>query len=161
MTPLEIFGTQFVLSLLVYALLSKWYLTPWLAKKPVHVALSFLIIPHATRHIGLSFIVPGLTDSPPTTFATAAAYGDFASGLLAILCLIALRSPWKAALPLVWIFSIVGTADLMNALRQVEVVPYLGVTWFIPTFLVPMLLVTHVMIFARLSRHEPESNCHA
>jgi hypothetical protein len=154
MNPLAIFGTQFVLSVVVFSLLAKWYLAPWLAKKPVHVALSLLIIPHATRHIGLSFLVPGLTDGPPTTFATAAAYGDFASGLLAILCLLALRGRWGVALPLVWVFNLVGTVDLINALRQAEAVPHLGATWFIPTFWVPVLLVTHVMVFARLFRRE-------
>jgi uncharacterized integral membrane protein len=54
------------------------------------------------------------------------------------------------ALPLVWLFSIVGTVDLANALRQAEAVPYLLTTWYIPTFVVPLLLVTHGMIFARL-----------
>ena len=39
--------------------------------------------------------------------------------------------------------NLVGTVDLMNALRQAEAVPHLGVTWFIPTFWVPVLLVTH------------------
>jgi hypothetical protein len=55
-------------------------------------------------------------------------------------------------MPLVWLFNIVGTADLLNALRQADAVPHLGTTWYIPTFLVPLLLVTHVMIFARLLR---------
>ena len=30
-----IFGVQFLLSLIVYALIAKWYVTPWLAGKPV------------------------------------------------------------------------------------------------------------------------------
>jgi hypothetical protein len=59
-----------------------------------------------------------------------------------------------AALPLVWIFNILGTFDLMNALRQAEAIDYFGPTWFIPTFFVPVLLVTHVMIFARLVRSD-------
>lgn len=37
-----------------------------------------------------------------------------------------------------------------HALRQAEAVPNLGATWYIPTFFVPVLLVTHVMIFSRL-----------
>jgi hypothetical protein len=37
-----------------------------------------------------------------------------------------------------------------NALRQAEAVPDLGVAWFIPTFFVPLLLVTHYQIFVRL-----------
>jgi hypothetical protein len=153
MNPPTIFILQFTLSLIVFALLTKWYLTPWLANQPIHTALIVLVFPHATRHIGLSFLVPGLTDELPTTFATEAAYGDFVSGLLAILCLVALRRHWGLALPLVWVFNLVGTVDLVNALRQAEAIPHLGVTWFIPTFLVPVLLITHGLIFARLLKH--------
>ena len=102
----------------------------------------------------MAFLVPGLVAPPlPSSFAFAAAYGDFVSGLLALLSLVALRGHWGLALPLVWLFNIVGTVDLLNALRQADAVPYLLTTWYIPTFLVPVLLVTHVMIFARLLRH--------
>lgn len=155
MDILEVFGLQFVLSLIVYALIAKWYVTPWLAAKPINQVLILLIFPHAFRHIGLTFLVPGVVTQPlPSFFANTAAYGDLVSGLLAILSLIALRGSWSLALPLVWLFNIVGTVDLLNALRQAEVVPDLGATWYIPTFLVPVLLVTHVMIFSRLLRRE-------
>ena len=155
MDTLAIFGLQLVLSLIVYTLMAKWYVAPWLAEKPIHQALIALIFPHAFRHIGLAFLVPGLVaQSLPSTFAFPAAYGDFVSGLLALLSLLALRGGWGLALPLVWLFNIVGTVDLLNALRQAEAVPHLGTTWYIPTFLVPLLLVTHVMIFARLLRRE-------
>ncbi len=72
--------------------------------------------------------------------------------LLALLALVILRKGWGIAIPLVWLFNIVGSVDLLNALRHVDVVPDLGATWYIPTFLVPLLLVTHAMIFARLLR---------
>ncbi len=45
---------------------------------------------------------------------------------------------------------IVGTVDLLNALRQPEVPQHLQSTWYIPTFWVPVLLVTHALIFVRL-----------
>lgn len=153
MDTLAIFGLQLVLSLIVYTLMAKWYVAPWLAEKPIHLALIALIFPHAFRHIGLAFLVPGLVAQPlPSSFAFPAAYGDLVSGLLALLSLLALRRGWGLALPLVWLFNIVGTADLLNALRQADAVPHLGTTWYIPTFVVPLLLVTHVMIFARLLR---------
>ena len=153
MDMLVIFGLQFVLSLIVYAFLAKWYVVPWLAKQPTRQALIPLIIPHAFRHIGLAFLVPGLVVQPlPSFFAYTAAYGDFISGLLALFSLIALRARWRFSLGLVWLFNIVGTVDLLNALRQAEVVPKLGTTWLIPTFLVPILLVTHGLIFIRLFR---------
>jgi hypothetical protein len=104
-----------------------------------------------TRHVGLTFFAPGVdADSLPESFAYAAAYGDLISGLLAIASLIALRNSWVLALPLVWVFNVIGSLDLLNALRQAEAVPYLEGTWYIPTFFVPLLLVTHVMIFTRL-----------
>ncbi len=153
MDTLAIFGLQLVLSLIVYGLIAKWYVTPWLAEKPIQQALIPLILPHAFRHIGLTFFVPGVVAQPlPSFFATTVAYGDFVSGLLALLSLVALRGGWSLALPLVWLFNIVGTVDLLNALRQANAVPDLGATWYIPTFWVPVLLVTHVMIFARLLR---------
>ncbi len=96
-----IFGLQFLLSLIAYALIAKWYVAPWLAGKPVEQALVPLIFPHAFRHMGLLFLVPGVVSEPlPPEFADPAAYGDLASGLLAILALIALRGGWKAALSL-------------------------------------------------------------
>jgi hypothetical protein len=127
----------------------------WLASKSINIALILLILPHTFRHIGLTFLVPSVISEPFTAaFASAAAYGDLIAGLLAIASVIALRGNWRFALPLVWLFSLVGTIDLLSALRQAENVPYFGATWYIPTFLVPLLLVTHVMVFARLLRRE-------
>ena len=53
---------------------------------------------------------------------------------------------------LAWGFNIVGTADLLFTLSHADAVPDLGATWYIPTFLVPLLLVTHFMMFMRLIR---------
>lgn len=151
MAPLEIFGLQFLMSLLVVSLIAKFYVAPWLAQKSTNDALMILLVPHMFRHIGMSFLVPGLVGpSLAGSFAGAAAYGDLISAFAAVICVIALRMGWGFAIILVWLFNIVGTVDLINALRQAEVIPQLGVTWFIPTFIVPVLLVSHAMIFARL-----------
>ena len=151
-----IFGLQFLLSLIVYVLIAKWYVAPWLAAKPINQALMPLIFPHAFRHIGLLFLVPGVVAEPlPPAFADPAAYGDFATGILAILALLALRGGWRIALPLVWLFSIVGAVDLLHAVARgltVDAQEHMGAAWYIPTFIVPALIVTHVMVFARLLR---------
>ena len=155
MDSLAIFGLQFFLSVIVYALIAKWYVVPWLAGKPVNQALIPLIFPHAFRHMGMMFLVAGVVAQPlPKGFAYPAAYGDLATGLLALLSLVALRGGWSLALPLVWLFNIVGTVDLLNALRQANVVADFGAAWYIPTVLVPALLVTHFMIFARLLKRD-------
>ena len=148
-----IFGLQFVMSLVVWGLIAKWLLAPWLEKMAQHQALFWLTLPHAFRHVGMVFLVPSIVAQPlPNVFAMPAAYGDLVTGVLALLALIALRTRWAGALALVWLFNIVGTVDLLNALRHVNVAPALGATWYIPTMLVPLLLVTHFMIFVRLLR---------
>ena len=153
MDPQAIFGLQFLLSLAVWSLIAKWPLTPWLDRQPRQQALFWLTLPHAFRHIGMVFLVPGVVAQPlPGAFATPAAYGDLLTGVLALTALIALRTSWGGAPALVWLFNIVGTVDLLNALRHVNVAPGFGAAWYIPTFLVPLLLVTHFMIFSRLLR---------
>jgi len=151
MNILTIFGTQLFLSLFVYALIARWYVSPWLADKPLNTALILLILPHAFRHVGLTFLVPGVAGGVlPEGFAAAAAYGDFISGLLAILAVIALKGRWSLAIPLVWIFNIIGTVDLLNALRHADVQTWVAsgtsrlswcrccwslISWFLPACL--------------------------
>ncbi|MFT7630295.1 MAG: hypothetical protein ACI87E_001301 [Mariniblastus sp.] len=154
MDTLTIFLTQLILSVVVFAFLAKWFIGPWLAGKPLHFALLVLTFPHAMRHVGLSFLVPSLVDdSLGGTFAGLAAYGDFATGLLALVALVALRHRWEVAIPLAWLLNVVGTMDLINALRQADNVPHLHMTWYIPTFFVPLLLVTHLQMFLLLFQH--------
>ncbi len=105
------------------------------------------------------FLVPGVVAQPlPGAFAKPAAYGDLVAGVLAIVALIALRNRWTSALALVWVFNILGLADLAYAVSLgtfLQVAPLMGASWYIPTFLVPALLVTHVMIFRQLARKGP------
>ncbi|MAE60236.1 MAG: hypothetical protein CMJ49_02650 [Planctomycetaceae bacterium] len=153
MTVEAIFGLQFVLSVVVIGLLVKWQVAPWLAKQTWCRALFWLTVPHAFRHVGMVFLVDGVVARPlKESFATYAAYGDLAAGVLALASLIALRTGWRGAIVVVWVFNVVGTVDLLNALRHWGVVPDMGAAWYIPTFVVPLLLVTHFMIFARLIR---------
>jgi len=90
----------------------------------------------------------------PAAFAVPAAYGDFVAGLFAILATVALlkRQAWAGAA--VWLFNIWGAADLLFALYQgprAGIDPgELGAAFFIPTAIVPPLLVTHFLIFRLL-----------
>ena len=158
MTIQAIFLLQFLSSLLVIGLLARWLLAPQLAKLPLREALFWLTLPHAFRYIGMVFLVPGVVAQPlPDYFAIPAAYGDLLAAALALLALIALRNRLVIAVGAVWLFNIVGSVDLVNALRHVDVAQYFGATWYIPTMLVPVLLITHFMIFVRLLKPATES----
>ncbi len=158
MSTQTIFLLQFMFSFLVLGLLARWVLAPWLSGQSHREALFWLTIPHAFRYIGMVFLVPGVVAQPlPESFAIPAAYGDLSAAILALLALVLLRNGSKGAIGVVWLFNVVGTVDLLNALRHVDVAPAFGATWYIPTMLVPVLLVTHFMIFVRLLKPEVKS----
>ena len=143
---------QFVLSLVAWGVVAKWTFAPGLTHMVPATALFWLALPHTFRHIGMVFVVPGVVAHElPEAFAIPAAYGDLTTGVLALVAVL-LRAQWSGAIGLVWLFNIVGALDLANALRHVDVVSGFGSVWYIPTMLVPLLLVTHVMMFMRLVR---------
>jgi hypothetical protein len=152
MNAQQIFGLQFVLSLVLYGLLARWYVAPRLAPLPLASALMPLLFLHASRFLGMVFLVPSVAGGPlPSEFAVAAAYGDLLAALLAFASIAALRAGWAMAIPLVWLFNLEGTLDLINALVQgLRHQVQLGAAYYIPTVAVPALLVTHAMIFSML-----------
>jgi hypothetical protein len=80
-------------------------------------ALMPLLLLHSFRHIGMAFLLPGVTATAlDARFAIPAAYGDLLAAVLAFVAILALRQQWAAATPLVWLCNIVGTVDLLNAL---------------------------------------------
>ena len=146
-----IFGLQLIYSLLVFGLLAKWLVVPFLAKKTLYEALFWLILPHAFRHIGMVFLVPGVvSESLGSVFSNPTAYGDLISAFLALLIMYLIKSKKLNSVYIIWVFNIFGFADLVLALSNADAIPYLNAAWYIPTMLVPLLLVSHVMIFKRL-----------
>ena len=149
----QVFVLQFVLSLVAWGVVAKWTFAPGLGRMAPATALFWLALPHTFRHVGMVFVVPGVVAHElPAAFALPAAYGDLATGVLALVAVFLLRAKSSGAIGLVWLFNIVGTLDLANALRHVDVVSGFGAVWYIPTMLVPLLLVTHYMMIVRLVR---------
>ena len=155
MTAQQIFGLQVVLSFVVYGLVAKWYVSPRLATLPLGIALPPLLILHAFRHLGMVFLVPTVVGPAlPASFAVPAAYGDLVAGLLAVAAIATLRGGSSIAIPLTWLFNVVGLLDLINAFYQgLSNDVQLGSAYYIPTFIVPALVITHLMIFRMLLRH--------
>ena len=80
-------------------------------------ALRPLLILHSFRFIGLAFLVPGVVSPDlPSAFARPAAYGDVIAAILALVSLSLL--PSAAGVAAAWLFSLWGSADLLNAFYQ-------------------------------------------
>src|SRR5438876_2110100 len=152
-TP-QILALQFTLSLLAYAALGFWFIRPWLKTKPRARALSILLFPQTFRFIGVTLLVPGVVEPGlPEAFARGTAIGDTVITVLAWLSLIALRSGWRFAIPTVWLFNLVGLGDLLLNLSRgvrLHVASQLGAAWFGRAFIVPGMLVMHVLVLVLL-----------
>ena len=139
----------------VWGVVVALYLWPALRRLPRADALRPLLVLHSFRFIGLAFVVPGVV-SPylPATFARPAAYGDLIAAVLALLALAALRTRFGGVM--VWAFTLWGSADLINAFYQGNQsglqAGQLGSAYFIVTFLVPLLLITHGLVLRLLLR---------
>jgi hypothetical protein len=122
-------------------------------------ALRPLLILRSFRFIRLAFLVPGVVspDLPPA-FAHSAAYGDIIAAILALFSLLLL--PSAGGLAAAWIFSLWGSADILNAFYQANhaglLAGQLGAAFFLPTLVVPLLLITHGLTFRILLQHQPQ-----
>jgi len=163
MSPTLIFQIQLILGYVPWLLLGSAYLFPRLRSiDPLEVQRGIAAL-HSFRFFGLVFLVPGVVGSGlPTGFATSAASGDFATGLLAMLALLTVRSRVLFQIVVV-AFNIVGIGDLvLNYIHGVEIdlpghAGDLGAAYFIPVIYVPLLMITHIMAFALLFRRRAPS----
>ena len=153
------FFVSIAFSCIAWGIVVARYIWPELHRRQRAEALQPLLILHSFRFIGLAFLVPGVVspDLPPA-FAHSAAYGDIIAAILALLALTLL--PSASGVVIAWIFSLWGTADLFNAFYQANhaglMAGQLGAAYFIPTFIVPLLLITHGLGFRILVQHQPE-----
>ncbi|HEX9464356.1 MAG TPA: hypothetical protein VGB82_17295 [Alphaproteobacteria bacterium] len=160
MLPQLCFFVSIAFSFVAWGIVTARYIWPELRLRQRAEALRPLLILHSFRFIGLAFLVPGVVspDLPPT-FARFAAYGDIIAATLALLSLLSLSR--AAGIVSAWIFNLWGAADLLNAFYQANdaglVAGQLGATYFIPTFVVPLLLITHGLAFRILLQHQNES----
>ena len=154
------FFVSIAFSFIAWGIVTARYIWPELRLRERAEALRPLLILHSFRFIGLAFLVPGVVspDLPPA-FAHSAAYGDIIAAIPALLSLLLLPSAVGAAVA--WIFSLWGSADLLNAFYQANhaglLAGQLGAAYFIPTVIVPLLLITHGLVFRILLQHQPES----
>ncbi len=158
MSPQTLFQLHLVLGYVAWLLCFGVYILPKLrsmGRVEAHRAIATL---HSFRFFGLVFILPGVVGpNLPASFATFAAYGDLATGLLAMLALLTVRIR-----PLFWLFvvafNLVGTTDLiLDYYRAVQaglpaLAGQLASTYAIPVIYVPLLMITHLIAFYWLVR---------
>lgn len=155
------FNLPFILSVvgafLTSTVVAIIYVWPALRALPRYDALRLLAAFHAFRFLGMNFMVAGFV-SPALSrpFAGEVGWGDLIAAVLALLSMAALSWRWPIAIPMVWIFNIWGTLDLLNAYyvggTKIGDPGLFGAGIYIPALYVPLLLVSHVLVFMILLR---------
>jgi hypothetical protein len=159
MLPQVYFFIGIAFAFIAWGIVAKQYIWPKLRLLQRAEALRPILILHSFRFVGLAFLVPGVVSPDlPSAFAHSAAYGDIIAAILALLSLAMLRR--GAGIVIAWLFNLWGSADILNAFYQANnaaLVPgELGVTYYLPTLIVPLLLITHVLAFRILLRHHSQ-----
>src|ERR1700730_15424082 len=163
MSPETLFQIHLVLGYVAGLLCFGAYILPRLKSMDRVEAQRAIATLHSFRFFGLVFILPGVVGSNlPAGFAALAAYGDLATGVLAILALLAVRIR-----PLFWLFvvafNLVGATDIiLDYYHAIQVglpalAGELGATYAIPIIYVPVLMITHFVAFYLLVRPQPKA----
>jgi hypothetical protein len=163
MSSETLFEIHLVLGYVAWLLCFGVYVLPRLRSMDRVEAYRAIATLHSFRFFGLVFILPGVVGpNLPSGFATFAAYGDLATGVLAMLALLAV-----GIRPLFWLlvvsFNLVGTGDILldyyHAIRAglPAMAGQLGATYAIPIIYVPLLMITHVVAFYWLVRPQSKA----
>lgn len=163
MSPQAIFLVQLVLGYVVWLLCFGAYLWPRLRAMDRVAAQRAIATLNSFRFFGLVFLLPGVVGSHlPSGFATLAAYGDFATGVLAIGALLTVRIR-----PLFWTlvvaFNVVGAIDIVVdyfhgiQLNLPALAGQLGAGYAILIIYVPLLVISHAVAFYLLLRPQPRT----
>jgi hypothetical protein len=143
------------------ALLACWKL-PAIRRWATIVDLRWLIAPHLTRFVGFYFLFLYQRGQLPEGFAVPGGIGDIIVALIAGMLLV--LSPSRRPREILLLWNVFGLIDIIfvafSALRfglrdwqSMALLRELPLS-LLPTFLVPLIIVSHVLIFVRLGRHD-------
>lgn len=162
MSPAIIFQLHLVFGYVTWLLCFGAYVFPRLKAMDRVAAQRVIATLHSFRFFGLVFVLPGVVGpNLPAGFATFAAYGDFATGVLALLALLTVRIR-RLFWPLVVAFNLVGAFDIIvdyyhgSQLGLPALSGELGATYAIPIIYVPLLMITHAVALYLLLRPQSE-----
>jgi len=158
MDNFTIINLQALIGTLAIIIGFRYWIQPRVSKLPIHEALLPFVFLDTLRYLGLSFMAKEqMYDGFPTDFLTTVGLLDLTSAILAIITVIALKNKWRFAIPMVWIFNIVGFGDLITAFPRffgLELyIQNLGFIWLMFVTYGLTTFLSHIYIFIRLFKN--------
>lgn len=153
----RILTLNLIATTVVFYVAARIYLLPQLGRLRPRTVLIPILLLHSLRHLGLMFLTRGATyPGLPPQFAYPAALGDLLTAVLAFVVIFFVSRNSTYARPLVWVFNVFGSLDLLDAITLATIYnapEFMGPAYWIPAFWVPALLVTHYITFIILTKH--------
>ena len=154
-------GLASAISFVVFLLLARWHVVPWMRVQSRAATLIPLLWIHAFRHVALQiFSAQRFGFAVSDTARNQIAYGDLTAMALAIAAIVALRSGSRFGIGLAWLLAVETLWDLVNAtiagMHESLFASASGLTWFILTFYVPLLWVSLGLIVWQLYARRDE-----
>ncbi len=161
--PLPLPAVQAVLfglaGVVLFGCLKLPLLRDWISRLDLRALVAF----HLTRFVGVYFLILYQRGELPQDFAVKGGLGDIIVASLALLiCVVPLREALRRRVITVW--NVVGFLDIMMVIfyaarhglagnMQMKLLTVLPLS-LLPTFIVPIIITTHILLFLRL-RREP------
>jgi hypothetical protein len=160
------FAGSAALGIIGWATIFATIIWPKMKGQPRVQQLKTLTAIHFFRYFATTLLITGLVSRKlPSGFADPAAFGDLISLGLAYIAFFGLQRSSGVEQPSlipVWIFNIVGTADLLLAIvlgpALIRDPGDLGLGYIIPTVYVPLLLTAHFYALKLLGQRSSEKS---
>ena len=154
------FGIQAMILALTAILVLAYFRIPPVRAWVDSLELRSLVLIHVTRFVGIYFLILYEHGELPRAFAVPGGIGDIIVATLALPVALAPLEP-EARRRAVVIWNVIGFIDILlvvfTAARinlshpgELRALTYLPLS-LLPTFLVPLIIATHIIIFARAS----------
>ncbi len=150
-----VFALIAALSTVAWAVVLRVAVAPRLSTLERTPKLRLLLLPQQFRHVSALVLLPGVA-SPhlDAAWVRSLVVGDVATAVLSISAVVALGRPGRAGIWLAWVATLVGLVDLVKnvaAAPAARVADHMGTAAFVPTMVVPLMLLLHLWALRVLS----------
>ena len=158
-------GVQGILFALTALLLVAYFRVSAVRSAIDRLDLRAVVLLHVTRFVGFYFLELYKRGELPYAFAVPGGWGDIiVAGLAILVVFLPLTDPLRMRAISIW--NVIGAIDILLVVATaarlgledpmaMRALTYLPLS-LLPTFLVPLIIASHVVIFVRLLRLPPE-----
>ncbi len=145
-----VFNVQTVLSLVIFTMITKWFVMPKFRTMTMYGVLTVMMFIFGFRYMGTFFAVPGFSNGLSLEFATQGAWVDLIIGIISLGTAFLVKNKISFGIALSWLIALMSTLDFAtNAPKIVplHVADTIGPLMPLMTILGPLWMVATVVLW--------------